>query len=1064
MRKTFLKTCKSSMFCRWALILLFMVPLTVFSQEVKVTGTITDAVTGEEIIGATVKVQGSTSGAISDVSGNYQITARVGRNLEVSYVGYKTQIIRVTKAGVINVQLTEDSQLMDEVVVVGYGVMKRSDLTGSVSSINEEQIKQGVNTSVEQAMQGRIAGVQVTQNSGAPGGGISVQIRGINSLNGGNEPLYVVDGIAMSGQASGNTSVMSTINPSDITSIEVLKDASATAIYGSRASNGVVLITTKRGQEGKPKVTYEGYMGWQSLPKQLEVMNLHEYADYYNTRAQIFGWGTQQQYLNQDLLTDGTNWQDELFRTAFMHNHQLNINGGTQNMHYSISGGYLDQDGIAVGSSFERATFRANFDTEINKWLSFGSNISYSSTHQNTSFDEFSVIYNALTGLPDMAAHNPDGSYDFGGNLEYNYNSNPLFEAEMKDNWRKDQSLDYNFYANVKPLKGLTIRIEYGGNRGWGRSFYFVPEYSTAQRKIESQLTHGNSTNKYNSFKQYATYEFEPFKGNRFSIMAGHESQDGEWYQGSMGRKGYISSSIKSIAVGDASTATNSEQGAPWAIESYYGRLNYNLLERYLITATFRADGSSKFAKGHRWGTFPSAAIAWRISQEPFMKKLTWISNAKLRLGWGLVGNQNAADYAYGVRMKNVTTATGTAYIPANYANPNLTWESTQAWNVGLDLSFLNNRIEFIVDAYLKNTDDLLLEAILPNFLKSDNGMAAPWENSGSMQNKGIEFTLNTVNITQKKFQWRTGLTISFNRNKLKSLNSDSGALFGTISTDVLTKSDIGGAVGRFFGYNVIGMFTCEDDFYQKNKLGEFVLDENGSRVPIARPVIDGTTELQPIQPDRIWVGDYIFEDVNKDGMITEADRRYIGNPNPNFTFGLNNVITWKDFELSFFFNGSVGNDAYNYIRQAFTNPGSWGNRMKDVFSYARIGLHDAEGSTTDISNVYITNAGAAKVQRVNQYDANKNNRPSSRFIEDASYIRLKTLSLAWNVPKPWLKKMSLEWMQLYVNAQNLFTITNYKGYDPELGSIGQSVIRQGIDNYRYPSQRIFNVGMKVSF
>jgi len=1064
MRKSFLKTCKGSAFSRWALLLLFMIPLSALAQDVKVTGTITDATTGDEIIGATVKVQGSSSGAISDVSGNYQITAKVGRNLEISYVGYKTQIIKVTKAGVINVQLSEDSQVMDEVVVVGYGVMKRSDLTGSVSSINEEQIKQGVNTSVEQAMQGRIAGVQVTQNSGAPGGGISVQIRGINSLNGGNEPLYVVDGIAMSGQSSGNTSVMSTINPSDITSIEVLKDASATAIYGSRASNGVVLITTKRGQEGKPKVTYEGYMGWQTLPKQLDVMNLHEYADYYNTRAQIFGWGTQQQYLNQDLLTDGTNWQDELFRTAFMHNHQLNINGGTQNMHYSISGGYLDQDGIAVGSSFERATFRANFDTEINKWLSVGTNISYASTHQNTSFDEFSVIYNALTGLPDMAAHNPDGSYDFGGNLEYNYNSNPLFEAEMKDNWRKDQSLDYNFYANITPLKGLTIRVEYGGNRGWGRSFYFVPEYSTAQRKIESQLTHGNSTNKYNSFKQYATYEFDPFKGNHVSIMAGHESQDGEWYQGSMGRKGYISSSIKSIAVGDASTATNSEQGADWAIESYYGRLNYNLLDRYLITGTVRADGSSKFAKGHKWGTFPSAAFAWRISQEPFMKKLTWLSNAKLRLGWGLVGNQNAADYAYGVRMKNVTTATGTAYLPANYPNEDLTWESTKSWNVGLDLSFLNNRIEFIVDAYLKNTDDLLLEAILPNYLKSDNGMSPAWENTGSMENKGIEFTLNTVNISKKKFQWRTGITLSFNKNKLKSLNSESGALPGQIDQDLLTWTNIGGPVGRFYGYNVIGMFTCEDDFYQKNKLGEFILDENGGRVPVARPVIDGTTELQPISPDRIWVGDFIFEDVNKDGLITEADRKYIGDPNPKFTFGINNVITWRDFELSFFLNGSVGNDAYNYIRQSFTNPGSWGNRMKDVFNYARIELYDPEGSTTDISNVFISNANTAKVQRVNQYDANKNNRPSSRFIEDASYIRLKTLSLAWNVPKAWLLKMRLDWAQLYVNAQNLFTITKYKGYDPELGSIGQSVIKQGIDNYRYPSQRIFNVGLKVSF
>ena len=1050
---------------RCIVLFLMMFPLGALAQNVNISGTVTDANTGEEVIGATVKVKGSTGGTITDAMGNYKMSVRQGATIEVSYVGYQTKSVKVSGAGKLDIQIAEDVNMLEQVVVVGYGTMKRSDLTGSVSSIDEKAIKQGVNTSIEQAMQGRIAGVQVTQNSGAPGGGISVQIRGINSLNGGNEPLYVIDGIAVSGQTSGSTSVLSTINPSDITSLEVLKDASATAIYGSRASNGVVLITTKKGQEGKPKVTYEGYVGWQSLPKQLDVMNLHEYADYYNTRAQIFGWGTQQQYLNPDLLTNGTNWQNELFRTAFMHNHMVNVNGGTQNMHYSISGGYLDQDGIAVGSSFKRATFRANFDTEINKWLSISSNISYASTKQNTSFDEFSVIYNALTGLPDMAAHNPDGSYDFGGNLEYNYNSNPLFEAERKDNSRDDQSLDYNFSATIKPLKGLNIRIEYGGSRGWGRSYYFVPEYSTAQRKIESQLTHGNSTNKYNSFRQYATYEVDPFKENHLSIMLGHESQDGEWYQGSMGRKGYISSSIKSIAVGDASTATNGEQGADWAIESYFGRLNYNIKDRYLLTTTLRADGSSKFAKGHRWGWFPSVALAWRITQEPFMKKLTWLSNAKLRLGWGLVGNQNAGDYAYGVRMKNVTTATGTAYLPANYANPDLTWEKTKSWNIGLDLSFLNNRIEFIVDAYIKNVDDLLLQAILPNYLKSDNGLEARWENSGSMENKGIEFTLNTVNISKKNFQWRTGLTVSFNKNKLKSLNSDAGALFrGAGDESVITKTDIGGPVGRFFGYNVIGMFTCEDDFYQKNKLGEFVLDASGNRVPVARPVIDGTTELQPLSPDRIWVGDFIYEDVNGDGMISEVDRKYIGDPNPSFTFGINNSITWKDFELSFFLTGSVGNDAYNYVRQVFTNPGTWGNKMKDVFNYARIGLYDEEGSTTDISNVYIANAGSATVQRVNQYDANKNNRVSSRFIENASYIRLKTLSLAWNIPKKWLQQAHLDWAQLYVNAQNLFTITKYKGYDPELGAIGQDVTRQGIDNYRYPSQRIFNIGLKLSF
>ena len=490
------------------LMLLLMVPLGIMAQNVNVYGKVTDTKDGEAVIGATVKVKGASSGSITDMDGNYKLSVRPGATLEISYVGYKTKEVRVNGAGKLDVQISEDSQMMDEVVVVGYGVMKRSDLTGSVSSINEEAIKQGVNTSIEQAMQGRIAGVQVTQNSGAPGGGISVQIRGINSLNG-NEPLYVIDGIAMSGQTSDNSSVMASINPSDITSLEVLKDASATAIYGSRASNGVVLITTKRGQEGKAKLTYEGYMGWQSMPKRLEAMNLPEFAKFYNVRAEIYGYGKREELLDQSLLTNGTNWQDELFKTAFMHNHQLNVNGGNKDMHYSFSGGYLDQDGVGVGSSFRRVSFRGNFDTKITDWLQIGINTAYSNTKQVITFDENNVIQTALVQYPDMSARNPDGSWDFGTNLEHNYNSNPLFEAEMKDNDRNGQQFDYNVYANVTPIKGLTLRLEYGGNRSWGQSFFFRPNYDTAQQHIESQLTRGNSRNKYESFKQYLTYDFD---------------------------------------------------------------------------------------------------------------------------------------------------------------------------------------------------------------------------------------------------------------------------------------------------------------------------------------------------------------------------------------------------------------------------------------------------------------------------------------------------------------------------------------------------------------------------
>lgn len=1045
-----------------------MFPLCALAQNVNISGTVTDANTGEEVIGATVKVKGASGGTITDAMGNYKMSVASGATIEVSYVGYQTKQVKVTKGGQLDIQIAEDVNMLEQVVVVGYGVMKRSDLTGSVSSIDEKAIKQGVNTSLEQAMQGRIAGVQVTQNSGAPGGGISVQIRGINSLSG-NEPLYVIDGIQISGNTSSNNSVLSSINPSDITSIEVLKDASATAIYGSRASNGVVLITTKRGEEGKAKIQYEGYMGWQKLPKKLSVMNLPQYAEFYNVRAAIQGWGTREDYRHPELLTNGTDWQSELFQVAFMHNHTLNVNGGNKDMHYSISGGYLDQDGVGIGSGFTRASFRGNFDTNVTNWLQIGTNVAYSNTKQTITFTESNVISTALSQFPDVAPRNPDGSY---GVPEVNdfatYYSNPIFEANMKENRTDNYQLDYNVFANIMPLKGLNVRVEYGGNRGWYNSYYFVPEYTYGSIKVESQSTRSKNMSKYASFKQYATYNFDIKSDHHFSVMLGHESQWGNWESLSGTRKGYISDAIHSLNVGDSSTSTNNgDDGTEWGIESYFGRLNYNLLDRYLITATLRTDGSSSFGENNRWGWFPSAAFAWRISNEPFMEKAKFISNLKLRLGWGHVGNQSSGSYAYGATMSNVATAWGTGYYPGNFPNANLKWESTKAWNVGLDLSLFNNRIEFIVDWYYKNTDNLLMQASLPSYVINNDwmGMSAPWVNTGAIRNTGIEFTLNTVNISKKDLQWRTGATLSFNRNKLTALNSEGSTITGTIGTETYTLSEIGGPVGRFYGYKVIGMFKEESDFYQKNAQGEFLLDATGNKVPVARPV-DTNGELQPIAQNSVWVGDYIFEDINGDGKITEADRTFIGNPNPKFTFGLNNVITWKDFELSFFFNGSIGGDIYNLVRQQHTNTQGYGNKMSDVSNYARVALYDSEGSANDITNVYVSNAATASVQRISAAGTslNDNNRVSDRFVENGSYVRLKTLSLAWNLPKKWLAPLKLEWVQVYGNVQNLFTISKYEGYDPEIGAQGQSVILQGIDNYRYPSQRIYTFGLKVKF
>ena len=628
--------------------------------------------------------------------------------------------------------------------------------------------------------------------------------------------------------------------------------------------------------------------------------------------------------------------------------------------------------------------------------------------------------------------------------------------------------LDYNVFANIKPIKGLNIRIEYGGNRGWGNSYYFVPDYSYGNIKVESKSTRTKTLSKYSSFKQYATYDFDPFKNNHFQIMLGHEAQWGNWESLSGSRKGYISDALHSLNVGDASTATNSgDDGTPWAIESYFGRLNYNLLDRYLLTATLRTDGSSSFGKNNRWGWFPSAALAWRITQESFMKDVKWLNNWKIRLGWGLVGNQSTGSFAYGATMNNVPTAWGTGYYPARFPNPNLKWESTNSWNVGMDFAFLDNRIEFIVDAYLKKTDNLLMVSALPSYVINNDsqGMSAPWVNSGSIENKGIEFTLNTVNINKGDWSWRTGATFSINRNKLTALNSEEATKNGLIGTETFTLSNVGGPVGRFYGYKVIGMYKNADDFYQKNSKGEFLLDAAGNKVPTPRPA-DGDGNMYPIAPNSIWVGDYIYEDVNGDGKIDNHDRTFIGDPNPDFTFGLNNTITWKNFDFSFFINGSVGGDIYNYVRQGHTNPEKYGNMMKEVAGYAKIGLIDPNGSATDINNVYVTNPDLATAQRISTagQNQNDNNRVSSRFVEDGSYLRLKSISLTYNFPKKWLAPLQIQSLSIYGNIQNLFTITGYDGYDPEIGANGQSVLLQNIDNYRYPSQRIYTFGLKLAF
>lgn len=736
------------------------------APTITVHGTVTSEADGEPLIQATVKIKGTKTVTFTDIDGKYTIKAPKGSTLVFSYIGFKTTEATADKA-TVDVVMAEDFTALDEMVVVGYGTMKRSDLTGSVVSVSDTDMKKTIVTSVDQALQGRAAGVQVTQNSGAPGGGISVAIRGTNSLNG-NEPLYVIDGVAVNGQTNGNSSALSTINPSDIVSLEVLKDASATAIYGSRASNGVILVTTRHGKAGKTHVSYEGYFALQSIPKHLKTMNLRDYAEMYNERVDVLGWGEREEFADPSILGDGTDWQKEIFREAAMHSHQVSVSGGTDATQFLISGSYTNQEGIAVGSNFERFTTRINVDTKVTKWLNIGAQSSLSQTTRNNTIDNNNVILTALRQLPEMPAKNPDGSWGYQENNQLGiYYTNPLADALTRENKDKGLQALINAYASVNILPGLTARVEFGGTYDRNNNYYFQPAMTLGEFKQTSQSTRSSSNSHYLSFKQYLNY-IKDFGKHSLNVMAGHESQESKWENLSAGRTGYLFNNVHAIQVGDLKTATNGSGSSSFAIESWYGRLNYNFDNRYMITATLRADGTSTFGPENRWGWFPSAALAWRLKNESFLKDLSWLSNAKLRLGWGLVGNQNAGNYAYGSVMSSVATAWGTGFYPGNFSNNKLKWESTHSWNAGLDLAFLNNRIEFVFDAYLKNTDNLLMQAALPAYISGV--ISSPWVNTGKMRNKGFEFTLNTVNITNRDFQWTSGLTFSLNRNEVLKL------------------------------------------------------------------------------------------------------------------------------------------------------------------------------------------------------------------------------------------------------------------------------------------------------
>lgn len=1036
--------------------LLCLLPLWAYAQSITVKGTVKDN-TGEPVIGASVVQKGTSNGIVTDIDGNFSLNVPSNSTIVVSFIGYKTQEIPVAGKKQINVTMKEDTEMLDEVVVVGYGQMKRSDLTGSVVSVSDAAIKKSVPTSIDQVLQGRAAGVQIQANSGTPGASTSIRIRGVNSLNATNQPIFVIDGVVIdSATDDENSNPLSSINPSDIVSMDVLKDASATAIYGSRASNGVIMITTKRGQSGTAVVTYDGYAGWQEMPKQLDMLNLREYAEHYNSRAEI-GVINQETsaFVRPDMLGNGTNWQDELFQKAFMTSHNLSVSGGSEKTTYAFSGGFLDQDGIALNSSFRRLSLRGNLDTQIKSWLRGGINFSFAESKQKVGTDNNTII-NALIQQPTVAVTSPDGTFD--GPDDVWMPENPVGLASIRTNENRKTNFRFNTYLEATILKGLTFKTELSADWNFNNYYYYQPDYQFGIKTSDTRTSKWTKTQtKYWSWRNILTYNNTFAEKHNINVMVGQEMSHSNWETQVGTATGFLSNTTPDLSAGDVTTSTTTGSRIVNSIASFFGRAFYSFDERYLLTTTIRRDGSSKFAKGNKWGWFPSVALAWRTSQESFLRDNAVINNLKLRAGWGATGNQNVSDYAYMALLSYKTTPWGTGVLTGNTANPELTWETTNSYNIGIDLGLFQNRIELIADVYYKKTKNLLLQLPLPAYLGSSGQGAAsnPWGNVGSLENKGIELTLNTTNITNKNFQWTSNIVFSLNRNKVVELDTDNSSIeksYQPSSTNyIVTKTTVGQSIGQFWGYKVIGRFNEPTDFYHK--------DAQGNVKQVAIP--EGNT----IAKNSTWIGDYIYEDRNNDGIINNEDMTFIGNPEPKFTYGIGNTFSYKGFDLTVFFSGSYGNKALNMTRMRIEDPRSNANILKSALNYAQVGVIDPTKPADDYRNLHVINPGSTIMPAMQESDANQNfTRISDLLVEDASYIRLQNISIGYTFPKKWMNKIYINNLRVYANIQNVYTWSKYDGLDPEVGAMYGDALMTGVDYGRYPSPRIYTFGLNVSF
>ncbi|WP_207495787.1 SusC/RagA family TonB-linked outer membrane protein [Aridibaculum aurantiacum] len=1036
--------------------------LNTFAQNRTITGVVRDD-KGNPLSGATVAVRDSRILTTTNAEGIFTLSVPANaRTLVISYVGMQNREVAIESGtSAYTVALTPGTSNLTDVVVVGYGRANRANLTSAQTSVGAKEIERTVNTTIEQALQGRAAGVYITQNSGQPGGGISVNIRGVSSINGNTEPLYVIDGVQVQGSqvsfgAQSSANPLAGLNPNDIEDMQILQGPSATAIYGSRGTNGVILITTKRGKSGEARLNYQFQYNVQTPPRRLAVMNLPQYAQMVKDFRAIAGGAVRGELMDPSLLGPGTDWQGELFNNAAMSKHQLSLSGGANNTTYYVSGEYLKQEGIAVGSGFDRYGFRVNLETKPREWITLGTNLNFNQTKEQLTTSNENVISNALQLSPEIPVKNLNGSWGGGDitNPAHQYSPvNPIAIATLTTNNNTRRQFLGGLNLGLNLYKGLTFRTSFNTSVNYGNSTLYTPTYAIGwARNVTATLTNGTNQSTYWNFNQLLEYSRQFGKHNA-SIMVSHEAQESQWKNVMARRTGFLTNDIFDLDAGDATTASNSGGSGPWAMESYLGRLNYNYDNRYIFTGTIRRDGSINFGPENRWGTFPSLSAAWRISQENFFK-IPFISEMKLRFETGLTGNQGSGNSAIYSPLSAGATPWGTGFLPSVYPNPKLQWEETRTDNVGVNIGMLNNRINVEFDYYIKNTDNLIMPAGLPWYMGTNGtgSVGAPTVNAGALQTKGWGLTINTTNVSNKNFRWESNLNLSSFKTVIKNLNSER-AFFERTSwwlNNWTQRSAVGMEPWLFRGYVVEGVFQSVDEINNS----AVPVDNNGNRYPTAAS-------------GGIWVGDYKFKDVNGDGKIDVADQTFIGNPWPKLFGGFTNTFSYKGFDLSVLITGTYGNDIYNYMASANSNPNNINlgrNLLTNALDYAKV-------NTDPSGKVYLANPGTRVARIIAGADVNGNYvRNTSLFVEDGSFIRLKNVSLSYNLPTSLISRQRyVRGVRATLGAQNLATLTRYTGFDPEVGAyVGRDASSAnqaiGLDFGRYPLTPIYTFTLGVNF